>query len=73
MNTKITLAMLSIVTVAILVSSTFVANPALAKNGNSVSNSDLRDTGKFLNCIANHGGNDISKKQALKCVDRFLS
>jgi hypothetical protein len=49
-------------------------NPALAKsnNGNSVSKSDIRDVGKFLQCIAHHGGNDISKKQAQRCVDDFL-
>ena len=74
MNTKITtLAILAIATVAVLISSTTIANPALASNGNSVSKSDIRDVGKFLRCIANHGGNDISKNKAQRCVDRFLA
>jgi predicted transcriptional regulator len=76
MNTKtttITLAVLAIATVAIVVASTTIANPALASsNGNSVSKSDIRDVGKFLKYIANHGGNDISKNKAQRCVDRFL-
>jgi hypothetical protein len=69
-----TLAILAIAAVGILVSSTAIANPALAKssNGNSVSKSDIRDVGKFLKCIADHGGNDISKKQAQRCVDNYL-
>ena len=74
MNTKITtLAILAIATVAVLISSTTIANPALANNGNSVSKSDIRDVGKFLKCIANHGGNDISKNKAQRCVERFLA
>jgi hypothetical protein len=76
MNTKTTtttLAVLAIAAVAIVVSSSAMANPALASsNGNSVSKSDIRDVGKFLKCIANHGGNDISKNKAQRCVDRFL-
>jgi hypothetical protein len=45
----------------------------LAKsNNNSVSKSDIRDVGKFLQCISSHGGNDISKKQAQRCVDDYL-
>ena len=68
------LAILAIAAGGIIVSSTAIANPALAKsnNGNSVSKSDIRDVGKFLQCIAHHGGNDISKKQAQRCVDDFL-
>ena len=69
MNTqKITkttaLAILAIAAVRILVSSATIAKPALVKSSsnNSVSKSDIRDVGKFLQCIANHGGNDISKK-----------
>ena len=74
MNTKITtLAILAIATVAVIMSSNAIANPALAGNGNSVSKSDIRDVGKFLKCIANHGGNDISKNKAQRCVDRFLA
>lgn len=82
MNTKTTttttLAVLAITTVAILVSSTAIAKPALASsnkdnNGNSVSKSDLRSVGNFLKCIGNHGGNDISKKKAQKCVDNYLA
>ena len=71
---RTTLAILAIAAVGIIVSSTAIANPALAKsnNGNSVSKSDIRDVGKFLQCIAHHGGNDISKKQAQRCVDDFL-
>ena len=85
MNTKTTtslVAILAIATITILVSSTAVAKPALASSsrhddnnhdhGNSVSKSDIRDTGKFLQCIANHGGNDISKSKAQKCVDNYL-
>ena len=77
MNTKTTttLAILAIATVAILVSSTAIAKPALASSGNhgnSVSKSDIRNVGKFLKCIANHGGNDISKNKAQQCVDDFL-
>jgi hypothetical protein len=81
MNTKITttLAVLAIATVAILVSSTAIAKPVLASsnnnkdnNGHSVSKSDLRGVGNFLKCIANHGGNDISKKKAQDCVDNHL-
>ena len=69
-----TLAILAIAAVSMLVSSTAIVKPALAKsgNGNSVSKSDIRDVGKFLQCIARHGGNDISKKQAQRCVDNFL-
>jgi hypothetical protein len=83
MNTKATtttLAVLAIATVAILVSSTAIAKPALASssnnnnhnNGHSVSKSDLRGVGNFLKCIANHGGNDISKKKSQDCVDNHL-
>jgi hypothetical protein len=84
MNTKITtttLAVLAIATVAILVSSTAIAKPVLASsnnnnnkdnNGHSVSKSDLRGVGNFLKCIANHGGNDISKKKSQDCVDNHL-
>jgi hypothetical protein len=84
MNTKATtttLALLAIATVAILVSSTAIAKPALASssnnnnnhnNGHSVSKSDLRDTGNFLKCIANHGGNDISKNKSHRCVENNL-
>ena len=69
-----TLAILAIAAVEIIVSSTIIAKPALAKsnNGNSVSKSGIRDVGKFLQCIARHGGNDISKKQAQRCVDNYL-
>jgi hypothetical protein len=74
-----TLAILAIAAVGILVSSAAIAKPALAKsnnndnnNNNSVSKSDIRDVGKFLQCIASHGGNDISKKQAQRCVDNYL-
>jgi hypothetical protein len=62
------------------VSSTAIVKPALASNnddnhnnGNSVSKSDIRDVGKFLKCIADNGGNDISKKKAQKCVDNNLA
>jgi hypothetical protein len=78
MNTKTTLAVLAIATVAILVSSTAIAKPALASNnnkdnsGHSVSKSDLRGVGNFLKCISNHGGNDISKSKAQKCIDNRL-
>jgi hypothetical protein len=74
-------AILAIATVAILVSSTAIVKPALASsnnnnnnhnNGNSVSKSDIRDVGKFLKCIADNGGNDISKNKAQKCVDNYL-
>ena len=73
-------AILAIATVAILVSSTAIAKPALASssnnnnhnNGHSVSKSDLRGVGNFLKCIANHGGNDISKKKSQDCVDNHL-
>jgi predicted secreted protein len=67
-----TLAVIAIAAVGMLILSTAIANPALAKNSNSVSKSDIRDVGKFLQCIASHGGNDISKKQAQRCVDNFL-
>jgi uncharacterized membrane protein YjgN (DUF898 family) len=82
MNTKITatLAVLAIATVAILVSSAAIVKPVLASsnnnnkdnNGHSVSKSDLRGVGNFLKCIANHGGNDISKKKSQDCVDNHL-
>jgi hypothetical protein len=85
MNTKTTtttlVAILAIATVAILVSSTAIAKPALASSshkdhndnhGNSVSKSDIRDTGNFLKCIANHGGNDISKNKSHRCVENNL-
>jgi hypothetical protein len=74
-------AILAIATVAILVSSTAIVKPALASsnnnnnnhnNGHSVSKSDLRSVGNFLKCIANHGGNDISKKKSQDCVDNHL-
>jgi hypothetical protein len=68
-----TLAIIAIAAVGIIVSSTAITNPALAKsNNNSVSKSDIRDVGKFLQCISSHGGNDISKKQAQRCVDDYL-
>jgi hypothetical protein len=70
-----TLAILMIAAVEILVSSAVIAKPALAKssnNGNSVSRSNIRDVGKFLQCIANHGGNDISKREIQPCVDNNL-
>ena len=68
-----TLAILAIAAVGIIVSSTAIANPALAKsNNNGNSKSDIRDVGKFLQCIASHGGNNISKKQAQRCVDNYL-
>jgi hypothetical protein len=68
-----TLAILTIAAVGIIISSAAIAKPALAKsNNNSVSKSDIRDVGKFLQCIASHGGNDISKKQAQRCVDNYL-
>jgi hypothetical protein len=68
-----TLAILAIAAVGLIVSSTAIAKPALAKNNNnSVSKSDIRDVGKFLQCISSHGGNDISKKQAQRCVDNYL-
>jgi hypothetical protein len=82
MNTKTTttLTLLAIATAAILVTSNAIVKPALASsnkdnnhnNGNSVSKSDIRDVGKFLKCIADNGGNDISKKKAQKCVDNYL-
>ena len=66
-----TLAILAIAAVGLIVSSTAIANPALAKS-NSVSKSDIRDVGKFLQCISSHGGNNISKKQAQRCIDNYL-
>lgn len=65
------LAIFAIAAIGIIVSSAAIAKPALAKS-NSVSKSDLRDVGRFLKCIASHGGNDISKKQANRCVDNNL-
>ena len=78
-------AILAIATVSMLVSSTAIVKPALASsnnnnnnnnnnhnNGHSVSKSDLRGVGNFLKCIANHGGNDISKKKSQDCVDNHL-
>lgn len=74
-TTKITkttiIAIFAIAAIGMIVSSAAIAKPALAKS-NSVSKSDLRDVGKFLKCIASHGGNDISKKQAHRCVDKNL-
>ncbi|HJT46992.1 MAG TPA: hypothetical protein VJ729_02330 [Nitrososphaeraceae archaeon] len=69
-----TLAILAIAAVGLIVSSTAIANLALAKSdkNNSVSKSDIRDVGKFLQCISSHGGNNISKKQAQRCVDNYL-
>jgi hypothetical protein len=70
-----TLAILAIAAVGILVSSTAVAKPALAKSsndGNSVSRSNIRDVGKFLQCIASHGGNDVSKRDTQRCIDNYL-
>ena len=70
-----TLAILAIAAVGILVSSTAIAKPALAKSsndGNSVSKSNIRDVGKFLQCIASHGGNDVSKRDAQRCIDNYL-
>jgi hypothetical protein len=66
-----TLAILAIAAIGIIVSSTTITKPALAKS-NSVSKSDIRNVAKFLQCIASHGGNDISKKQAQRCVDNHL-
>ena len=66
-----TLAILAIAAVGLIVSSTAIANPALAKS-NSVSKSDIRDVGKLLQCISSHGGNNISKKQAQRCIDNYL-
>jgi hypothetical protein len=76
MNTaKITkttsLAIFAIAAVGLIISSAVIANPALAKS-NSVSKSDIRDVGKFLQCISSHGGNNISKKQAQRCIDNYL-
>jgi hypothetical protein len=70
-----TLAILAIAAVGILVLSTAIAKPALAKSsndGNSVSKSNIRDVGKFLQCIASHGGNDVSKRDAQRCIDNYL-
>ena len=67
-----TLAIFAIAAVGLIVSSAVIANPALAKSNNSVSKSNIRDVGKFLQCIASHGGNDISKKQSHRCVDNYL-
>jgi hypothetical protein len=70
-----TLAILAIAAVGILVSSTAIAKPALAKSNNdrnSVSRSNIRDVGKFLQCIASHGGNDVSKRDAQRCIDNYL-
>ena len=75
MTKTTTLAILAIAAVGILVSSATIAKPALAKssnNGNSLSGSNIRDVGKFLQCIASHGGNDISKSQIQRCVDNYL-
>ena len=66
-------AILAVAAIGMLVSSTGIANPALAKsNNNSVSKSDIRDVGKFLQCISSHGGNDISKSKIQRCVDDYL-
>jgi hypothetical protein len=67
-----TLAIFAIAAVGLIVSSAVIANPAFAKSNNSVSKSNIRDVGKFLQCIASHGGNDISKKQSHRCVDNYL-
>ena len=72
-----TLAILAIAAVGIIVSSAAIAKPALASNnnnnnGNSVSRSDIRDVGKFLQCIASHGGNDISRSNLDRCVENYL-
>jgi hypothetical protein len=71
-KTRTTLvAVLTIAAIGMLVSSTGIAKPALASS-NSVSKSDIRDVGKFLQCIASHGGNDISKSKIQRCVDNYL-
>ena len=71
-KTRTTLvAVLTIAAIGMLVSSTAIAKPALASS-NSVSKSDIRDVGKFLQCVASHGGNDISKSQIQRCVDNYL-
>ncbi len=70
-----TLAILALSAVGIIVSSAVIAKPALASsnnNGNSVSRSDIRDVGKFLQCIASHGGNDISRSNLDRCVENYL-
>ena len=83
MNTKTTttttlVAILAIATVAILVTSTAIVKPALASRTvttttmETLSKSDIRDTGNFLKCIANHGGNDISKNKSHRCVENNL-
>jgi hypothetical protein len=71
-KTRTTLVVaLAMAAIGMLVSSTAIAKPALASSS-SVSKSDIHDVGKFLQCIASHGGNDISKKQAQRCVDNYL-
>ena len=70
-----TLAILAISAVGMILSSAVIAKPALASsnnNGNSVSRSDIRDVGKFLQCIASHGGNDISRSNLDRCVENYL-
>ena len=70
-----TLAILALSAVGMIVSSAVIAKPALASsnnNGNSVSRSDIRDVGKFLQCIASHGGNDISRSNLDRCVENYL-
>ena len=66
-------AILAVAAIGMLVSSTGIAKPALAKStNNSVSKSDIRDVGKCLQCISSHGGNDISKSKIQRCVDDYL-
>jgi putative salt-induced outer membrane protein YdiY len=64
-------AVLAVAAIGMLISSTAIAKPALASSS-SVSRSDIRDVGKFLQCIASHGGNDISKSKTQRCVDNYL-
>ncbi|HJT48853.1 MAG TPA: hypothetical protein VJ729_11785 [Nitrososphaeraceae archaeon] len=65
------MAVLAVAAIGMLVSSSVIAKPALASSS-SVSRSDIHDVGKFLQCIASHGGNDISKNKAQRCVDNYL-
>jgi putative salt-induced outer membrane protein YdiY len=64
-------AVFAVAAIGMLISSTAIAKPALASSS-SVSRSDIHDVGKFLQCIASHGGNDISKSKTQRCVDNYL-
>ena len=64
-------AVLAVAAIGMLVSSTAIAKPALASSS-SVSRSDIRNVGKFLQCIASHGGNEISKSKIQRCVNSYL-